>query len=132
MADIAYRSWSLVPLDRDPTEGRSTLASPPQMANVALDPGGSLVFELADPSSSTLEISLCTTALSAETRQSVLVYTANGVENFVCLPTSEWTATQDEMNMTFTTTASGARGTMKLHLPEGPALIVIGVAFASL
>jgi hypothetical protein len=128
MADVAYQSWSLIPHDVDPLTSEPTVPQPPMMASIALDPGGSLHFVLktAPPR---LTIQLTATALSAEGRSQRLLRVLRGTEGSYERQDATWERGQDGPNAIFTTTVGGTGDRVKLHLPEGLALVATGIAF---
>lgn len=130
MAEIAYRSWSLIPRDADPARSRPGVPNPPQMTTVALDRGNSLVFDLDASHPQTVRLMMTTTALSAEGRghEPVQVYAGDSDDAMAALPAT-WERTQDGIHLRFSASLSPVRRKVKLHLASGRTLVVVRVGF---
>ena len=123
MADVAYRFWSLIPIDREPSTQRPTVTNPPQLTAIAVDAGASLFFELAKPVDA-LQIKLSVTGITAEGRSDELLQVyIGGAEGTLQAQAVSWDRSQDALDAVFTTTVAHAGTSLKLHLPEGPTLI---------
>ena len=130
MADVVYRSWSLISRDLEPTQQDPTLPQPPMLTTVAVDPGGSLCFELAS-ASEPLSIQISITGLSAEGRGDDFLVVYRGSAGAYAAVDATWARGQEGLNTVFTTTVSGLGDHVKLHLAEGQAIFVTAISFSS-
>lgn len=131
MAQLAYRSWGLVPADADPSAGVPSATRPPMLTAVAMDRGGSLVFELA-PHQGAVELRLETTALSAEGKaaDSFEVHTGDG-QTYQPLAGAQWDKGTEGMNGIFTCSLSGVGTHLKLRSRATADIIVTGAQFGT-
>jgi hypothetical protein len=124
MAEVPYRSWSLIPRDDDPTEGRPNVTNPPLMTALALDAGSSLCFEI-DAHQPSLLLRLNVTGISAEGRADDFLQILTGASEgaFHELPVA-WETGQEGLNAVFTATLADVSTVLKLYLVAGPTLVV--------
>lgn len=129
MAELAYVSWGLMPVDADPLTGSPGQTRPPMMTAVAVDRGGSLVFELA-PHRGNVTLRLETTALSAEGREAACfeVYTGTA-QNYRSVAPVHWEKTTEGMSGIFNCSLTGVGSHLKLLSSTGDNLIVTGASF---
>jgi hypothetical protein len=130
MADVVYRSWSLISRDLEPTQQDPTLPQPPMLTTVAIDPGGSLCFELVS-ASEPLSIHISITGLSAEGRGDDFLVVYRGSAGAYAAVDATWSRGQEGLNAVFTTMVSGIGDHVKLHLAEGRAIFVAAISFSS-
>ena len=133
MQEIAYRSWALISDDGDPANSEATITVAPVITNVAIDRGGSLVFELSE-SFANLSITLSTTALSAGGRDDLCrIYAGASASDLRELAVEGgWEKTIEGLVAMFEgeVTGNGTDRYVKLHFDTGPKLIVTAVAFS--
>ncbi len=130
MADVALRTWSLIPRDLDPAQQEPTLPQPPMLTAVAIDPGGSLHFEL-EGSPADLSIQVTVTGMTAEGRGDDFLHVYRGSAGAYAQVEAPWSRGQDGPNAVFTTHAAGAGDRAKLHLKQGLAIVVTAIGFAA-
>lgn len=130
MADVVYRSWSLISQDLEPPRQDPTLTQPPMLTAVAVDPGGSLCFELGEVPGS-LSIRLTVTGLSAEGRGDRFLLVYLGSAGAYAAMDATWSRGQEGVDAVFSTTVSGRGDRLKLHLEKGPAIFVTTISFGS-
>ncbi|MDA0337041.1 MAG: hypothetical protein O2782_17905 [bacterium] len=128
MTDVAYRSWSLIHRDLEPTQQQPTIAQPPMMTAMALDPHGSLHFVLAK-APEVLLIRLVATGFSVEGRAEEFLRVYRGAPGSYKPVAATWQRSQDGAEAVFTTAVSGAGDCLKLHLPQGRTAILTGISF---
>ena len=132
MQEVPYRSWALVPVDTDPASTEPTTTFPPQMTNVFLEQGASLLFELAAPFGD-LQIRLKTTALSAEGKESpgCRVFAGDRPGSLRELQADGWEKSVEELDAFFVVkiAGNGRDRYAKLHFQSASKLIVSGVVF---
>ena len=100
------------------------------LPTVAVDPGGSMCFELASESEP-LSIQISITGLSAEGRGDDFLVVYRGSAGAYAAVDATWARGQEGLNAVFTTTVSGLGDHVKLHLAEGQAIFVTAISFSS-
>jgi hypothetical protein len=131
MSLIAYKSWGLIPVDPEPTEGECNSLNPPMMSNLALDGGASLFF-LFGQSHAALQVGIETTALSAEgvTPEIFSFYTGSQSDNFHRLsPTQAEKGYEGEFAV-FTLSVSNCDLFFKVHNQSTRMMIINKIAFS--
>lgn len=132
MQEIPYRSWALVPVDTDPASTTPTTTFPPQMTNVFVEQGASLVFELGAPFGD-LQVRLRTTALSAEGKEGpgCRVLAGDRPGSLRELQADGWEKTEEELDAFFviTVAGNGRDRYVKLHFHSASKLVVSGATF---
>ena len=132
MQEIPYRSWALVPVDTDPASTEPTTTFPPQMTNVFVEQGASLVFEFASPFGD-LQIQLQITALSAEGKESpgCRVLIGDRPASLRELQAVGWEKTVEGLDAFFVAkvTGNGRDRYAKLHFQSASKLVVSGAVF---
>ena len=128
MADIAYKTWSLIYRDLEPSQQEPTVRNPPMMPNIAVDAGGSLVFSLVGEHAA-LRAHVTVTALSAEGRRDGFLQVLSGAAGALQPVPASWSSRPDGANVVLTASLPAAGPSLKLHLPSGPTLVVSAVAF---
>jgi hypothetical protein len=130
MADVAYRTWSLILRDQDPLQQEPTLPQPPMLATVAVDSGGSLHFELkSSPAAVTVHLTL--TGLSVEGRNEDFLQVFRGTIGAYSRVEVTWSRSQDGPMALLTTSVPGAGNRLKIHLAEGAPVFVTSIAFST-
>lgn len=130
MADVAYRSWSLIFRDAEPERQDCTVPQPPMLTTIAVDAGGSLVFELAS-APSILALEVRATGASCENRGEDFLHVYRGTGGAYTHRVCSWTRSQDGVDALFRTTAEGTGDLLKLHLPDGATCIISAVSIAT-
>lgn len=128
MADVAYTSWSLIPRDLEPASQEPSIKQPPMMTSIAVDPGGSLVFELRDPPT-VLVIRAQVTAMTSEGRGGDFIQVLRGSEGAYQPVEAVWTQGQDGPSAILSTLVGGSGDRLKIHLPSGNSVVFTGIEF---
>lgn len=131
MAEFAYRSWGLIPVDADPPSQALSSTHPPMMTAVAVDRGASLVFELA-PHGGEVAVRLEATALSSEGHpaEAFEVYSGSA-DSFQAMPGVAWGKAIEGIAGVFTCRLSGVETHLKLRSIADHSLIVTAVHFGT-
>ena len=130
MVDVAYRSWSLIYRDLEPTQQQPALTQPPMLTAIALDPKGSLHFEFANAPAA-LEIRLVATGMSIEGAGDDFLLVYRGAPGSYKPMASTWARGQDGPDAVLSTVISGIGDHLKLHLTHRRTVIVTAISFSA-
>jgi hypothetical protein len=130
MADVAYSSWSLIHRDLEPTQQQPVLTQPPMLTTIALDPTGSLQFELVSAPEA-LTIRLVVTGMSIEGAGDDFLLVYRGAPGSYKPVQSTWVKGQDGPDAVLSTAISWIGDHLKLHQTHGRPVIVTTISFST-
>ena len=130
MADVRYHSWSLLALDNEPESGQPTTFNPPMLANLALDPGASLVLEIESPVPAVINLAVRTTALSSDeiASEPFRVFSGERDDHYSERPQPDWEKSAAGLEVTFAASLPGLSRFLKLVAHTSKTIVISGVA----
>ena len=130
MKTVGYKNWGLIAHDEDPATAVRLSSSPPMMSVVAVDPNGSLVFELGAESRELL-FKAEATAMSAEPIEEEVfsVYTGAAEDSLRPVQGLSWEKTNEGMYTVFSTRIEVLGPFVKLFYSQEGTLVLNQVTF---